>query len=600
MLLLNACPHHIVESMRGKEKFKDDEPTSYLSKSSNLESLSDLNIDSLNKIPQNSTQNNIQNQNQQNYIELNKNLKILQDSLEYFEKMMEIFQDSLNLNNISNLNNPISNQKDTSIYNLKKFDNKQFATILEKSKDKSKFDKQTILKLKDSIQKTIAKLNDSLLQEKNNSQLDSNTQNSTSNKEKSAYNLEIQSVDIQKYPEISIKALVRNEKGNYITGLAKPYLDSKFSNLKLWQDITDSSCKTSTIKDFDVEEIRSSSGVKHSIVYLLDHSGSMGQSNAQDLQVAIKKMIYNTRDSDYVSVIKFTTNSKIEVPLTNDLRKAYFGVKTDGLKSYSGGTAIPQALDSAFKQHLDSPNDCEKIIVLLSDGIDGTTELTMNRIISKAKRMNIKVYTVFFGMTFGDAKFLRTLSESTGGRYYRVFSSKEFPYLFADIYMRLNNFYRITYKSPICASKHKVDLSLKLPISNSNILLDSFYFDKSEAKVFAQKGEIRVAYIRFESGKAEIMSDSHSYLDSLAKDLANNPKVSLEISGHTDNVGSKEENKILSQKRAEAVKIYLSKKGIEPKRLTCIGMGEEFPLVPNNSNENKAKNRRTEFTVIDN
>jgi OOP family OmpA-OmpF porin len=74
--------------------------------------------------------------------------------------------------------------------------------------------------------------------------------------------------------------------------------------------------------------------------------------------------------------------------------------------------------------------------------------------------------------------------------------------------------------------------------------------------------------------------------------------VRLEVGGHTDNVGKEEYNKELSQRRAESVKAYMVSKGISSDRLTAVGYGMDKPLTSNKTAKDKAKNRRTEFTLI--
>jgi outer membrane protein OmpA-like peptidoglycan-associated protein len=72
----------------------------------------------------------------------------------------------------------------------------------------------------------------------------------------------------------------------------------------------------------------------------------------------------------------------------------------------------------------------------------------------------------------------------------------------------------------------------------------------------------------------------------------------VEISGHTDNVGNPRTNKTLSAKRAEACRAYLISKGIEGARITAVGHGAERPVAPNDSEENRQKNRRIEVVEL--
>jgi outer membrane protein OmpA-like peptidoglycan-associated protein len=103
--------------------------------------------------------------------------------------------------------------------------------------------------------------------------------------------------------------------------------------------------------------------------------------------------------------------------------------------------------------------------------------------------------------------------------------------------------------------------------------------------------------IRFKTGSAEITKDSHSVLDKAVQVLVDYPDVKLEVGGHTDNVGKAELNKELSQKRADAVKAYMVKKGIADDRLTAVGYGMDKPITSNKTAADKAKNRRTEFAL---
>jgi outer membrane protein OmpA-like peptidoglycan-associated protein/Tfp pilus assembly protein PilF len=103
----------------------------------------------------------------------------------------------------------------------------------------------------------------------------------------------------------------------------------------------------------------------------------------------------------------------------------------------------------------------------------------------------------------------------------------------------------------------------------------------------------------FDVNKWELKPESKAELDKLILFLKQNPSVKIEISGHTDNSGDKKFNQTLSTNRAKAVYDYLIKEGnITPQRLSYKGYGDSQPKVPNDSPENKAKNRRTEFKVI--
>lgn len=111
---------------------------------------------------------------------------------------------------------------------------------------------------------------------------------------------------------------------------------------------------------------------------------------------------------------------------------------------------------------------------------------------------------------------------------------------------------------------------------------------------------VRLNNIFFETGKAELKAESYAELNRVIKFLNDNPEIKIEISGHTDNVGSKDKNKTLSEERAKAVMDYLISKGIDASRLVAKGYGMEKPVADNATDEGKALNRRVEFTILEN
>ena len=104
--------------------------------------------------------------------------------------------------------------------------------------------------------------------------------------------------------------------------------------------------------------------------------------------------------------------------------------------------------------------------------------------------------------------------------------------------------------------------------------------------------------IYFETNKATLKPDSYGQLNQVVKFMENNESVRLEISGHTDNVGSLKYNTKLSEERAKAVVDYLVAQGIDASRLEWKGYAFTQPIAPNDTPEGREKNRRVEFKVI--
>jgi outer membrane protein OmpA-like peptidoglycan-associated protein len=105
--------------------------------------------------------------------------------------------------------------------------------------------------------------------------------------------------------------------------------------------------------------------------------------------------------------------------------------------------------------------------------------------------------------------------------------------------------------------------------------------------------------IFFDYGKFDLKQESIAELEKVGKFLADNPNIKIEISGHTDNVGTEEANQVLTEKRAGSVTDYLVSKGIVKTRIKSIGYGSRNPIVENNSESNRQINRRIEFSIRD-
>lgn len=105
--------------------------------------------------------------------------------------------------------------------------------------------------------------------------------------------------------------------------------------------------------------------------------------------------------------------------------------------------------------------------------------------------------------------------------------------------------------------------------------------------------------VYFNLGQAVILEESYEQLNLLAEYLRENPELKIQIEGHTDNQGDAAANQKLSIERAFNVRQYLIGKGIEGKRISFKGYGSSRPVSPNDTEENRSKNRRVEYKFID-
>lgn len=111
---------------------------------------------------------------------------------------------------------------------------------------------------------------------------------------------------------------------------------------------------------------------------------------------------------------------------------------------------------------------------------------------------------------------------------------------------------------------------------------------------------VNLKSVLFELGTTELLEESYAELNVVVDFLNNNPKVEIELQGHTDNRGDRVKNVLLSQQRVEKIKSYLVSKGISGKRIRGKGFGGSRPIATNDSEEARKLNRRVEFRIIRN
>lgn len=410
---------------------------------------------------------------------------------------------------------------------------------------------------------------------------------------------EIFTVNSDGFPDsVELEVRIYDSKGNTISGLAPPYTLDTNDWKKYWELLTDS-CKGSNtiVPEFSVVEVRSNSSKPYALCFVLDHSSSMGEDRIKLLQKTVKALFKGIKKRDWVSVVKFTSSATIEVPLSNDKAAYTEMMETDGNPSsrYGQGTNIRLAMDTAIAVLSRADKSLKRIAILFSDGQDGSN---FNKTIIEARKQKVTFYTIGYGMA--DTDLLTRLAKLTGGRFYQVMFAKEFPYVFKAILTSLNNYYRVTYKPPKCSGKHYVELNNALPQFGLNGIKSQATYDKSLIAEDVIVGTVTFIDIEFEFGKSEVRSESLPLIQQVAEAMKSNTALAIKIAGHTDDIGKTRDNLVLSKERAESVKSILVSMGISPERIETEGFGESKPIVANDTEENRKRNRRTEFIVIKN
>ncbi|HEY6502476.1 MAG TPA: OmpA family protein [Chitinophagaceae bacterium] len=152
--------------------------------------------------------------------------------------------------------------------------------------------------------------------------------------------------------------------------------------------------------------------------------------------------------------------------------------------------------------------------------------------------------------------------------------------------------YMITIKSLTDTTKYgKISIPALKP--------DEFFTEPFKVNVkFEAAKSYTLDNVHFDFGKATLRPGSFTELEELVSYLKNKEGIKVEIAGHTDNVGKDAENVKLSQQRADAIRNYVIKKGIQPVRVIAKGYGASQPVADNNTDEGRQLNRRTEVKIL--
>jgi uncharacterized protein with von Willebrand factor type A (vWA) domain len=335
------------------------------------------------------------------------------------------------------------------------------------------------------------------------------------------------SVDAHKYPkEVTAKLFLYDADGKYISGLAPPKFTGIGDYKNYWFSVIDSCNGVSTkVENYKIEEIREDAANSHAIMFVLDHSGSMGTKRATKLQEALQANFKYIKKSDYIGVIKFDTNIELEVPLSNDRTFYTSKFQVNGLDNHGGGTALFAAVHVAIQQLAKAQDTLQKSIVLFSDGDDNSSKIKLDSIINYASSKGIAIYPIAYGLT--DESFLQSMADYTAGRLYRIYTTREFPFVFGDIYRRLRGYYKLTYQAPECEGIHTLNVSLKLPEMNNATFTDYGIYDKSVFNKFTPLNYITFVDIHFETGKFDVLQESFGEIQKIATSLQNSKSIKI-------------------------------------------------------------------------
>ena len=124
--------------------------------------------------------------------------------------------------------------------------------------------------------------------------------------------------------------------------------------------------------------------------------------------------------------------------------------------------------------------------------------------------------------------------------------------------------------------------------------LENLQLRQTESGVVVTLGDVL-----FATGQAELVPGARASIEEVVDLLQGDPTKAIRIEGHTDSTGSAAANLALSERRAQSVRDALVELGVDPGRLTVLGLGEDFPIASNDTDEGRARNRRVDVILLD-
>ncbi|MBN2893956.1 MAG: OmpA family protein [Bacteroidales bacterium] len=389
------------------------------------------------------------------------------------------------------------------------------------------------------------------------------------------------------------------------------------------------------IDDYQIMEYSEKQGTPVAMCFVLDHSGSMGTTNATLMQQGLLSLANKVKGNEGIAIVKFDEDIETTVEMTGKTSTVAKEFEVKGLDGFGGATALLDGINQGLDVLIESDKYQNKALVVLTDGYENSSSSTKNQVLLKAMQNNIGIYAIGYGSNI-DVEFLKSISTNTSGGYYWINNNNMFDDVFEDVYKNMKNYYTINFNTPY-PGLYKIKLELCLEDSYDSVV---YYFDNyvpnilftNERNEYDSLFEVITGIgdtitldnfnsykiykdIQFVEYKKEfdsiIFPDIKFYFDETRivegtdKELINvinfmkkYPQLRIEIQGHTDSKGGLLYNEKLSQARAEKVRQIMVDAGIEAQRIRTIGYGETKPIDTNDTDEGRQENRRVEFLLI--
>lgn len=401
----------------------------------------------------------------------------------------------------------------------------------------------------------------------------------TVNLRDSSLRLSIRNIDITRFPQVSVVFDVMTPGNTSVFGLGK-------NDVEILEN-----GETQNIIDFSM--ITRANRVPVDFVFAIDQTGSMG-----DKIEGVKQNIdeFTTRLAakgiDYrLGLIVFDDNVAERHWLTDNLDE--FKGWINRINAQGGGDEKENALEALrATTGMNFRSSANRCVVLITDAPYhqypdkdgyGRTMYTASNIAMVLGKREMRTFCIVNPSVRG----YRDIATATGGQTFDI--TQPFADILNNFAITMTSLYSATYETDAEKIPDSIWVQVRLP----------------GTKVVARKAfavlevgrKLVVNNIHFATNRATVDVTSTRELDYIVRLMKGRATLRLKIEGHTDEVGDSEPNMQLSIQRADAVRRYMIRAGIDPQRLYIIGYGETRPTASNDTEEGRQLNRRTEFII---
>jgi len=388
----------------------------------------------------------------------------------------------------------------------------------------------------------------------------------------------IRNVDITKYPEVKIIVEAYNTFGYPLDTL---YAD----NLTVLENGVEK-------KVLSVEKLSVNERVPVDFIFIIDKTGSM-QKYIDDVKKNVSGFTTNLvrRGIDYnIGLILFSDYVEEQYNPTDNVLTFlgwlnYVRAKGGLDEKENALEALEAACNMKFRP------SANKVAVLITDAPfhsageegEGTTDQTMESIIELLKQKEVRLFSI----VPPKLKNYEVISKSTRGTFFDI----DYPFstILDNFSNQLTSIYALRYRSEQKVIPDSINIAL-LNEQKQQLVRKIIPIVELGRKLIIEN-------LLYKTGSYEL-PDSVDELEVLKEFMLNKPNVAILVEGHTDSVGSHALNDRLSHARAESVKNYLIRKGVNPQRIRTKGYGKRRPIASNETDFGRKLNRRTEIVII--